>query len=285
MSYTQNELDGYVRNYIWSKPKVEENKSINGKNYTQYTCVLTDSTTSTNKTLTYYASEPADKENQISSLTDGMITNQVYQIKYKTDTEDGLDPKTIPGYEAALNEWKSEHPGKTDEQPFTHFYKDANGKYCFMTKEEFQQMTSETSQGDNNYVTHYSYSETPRTSEITVTGRVEQSDSGRLSSITIDNAENTPENLKDKTFSITTTKVENEDAYEEAFNEYEYQKALYEQQIQEINAQTEIIQKQDQKLELRLKQLETEQSAISTEMDSVKNVIKGNVEKTFNTFG
>ena len=57
------------------------------------------------------------------------------------------------------------------------------------------------------------------------------------------------------------------------------------EKIQEINAQTEIIQKQDQKLELRLQQLETEQKAIATEMESVENVIKDNVEKTFNTFG
>ena len=136
-----------------------------------------------------------------------------------------------------------------------------------------------------DYVTHYSYSETPRTSEITVTGRIEQTDSGRLSSITIGSDENTPQNIKGETFSITTSKIEDEAGYEDAFNEYEYEKALYDQQIQEINAKTEIVQKQDQKLELRLQQLETEQKAISTEMESVENVIKDNVEKTFNTFG
>ena len=37
-------------------------------------------------------------------------------------------------------------------------------------------------------------------------------------------------------------------------------------------------------LELQIQQLDTEQNAIATEMDSVKKVIEDNVEKTFNTF-
>ena len=80
------------------------------------------------------------------------------------------------------------------------------------------------------------------------------------------------------------TQVQDKEAYEDAFNDYEYQKALYDQTISEINAQTEIVQRQDQKLELRLEQLDTEQSAIKTEMDAVTKVIDDNIEKTFKTF-
>jgi hypothetical protein len=36
---------------------------------------------------------------------------------------------------------------------------------------------------------------------------------------------------------------------------------------------------------LRLKQLDTEQSAISTELDAVKKVIEKNTESSFKTFG
>lgn len=43
------------------------------------------------------------------------------------------------------------------------------------------------------------------------------------------------------------------------------------------------IQAQDKKLELQIDQLETDRNAIQTEIDSVKNVIKDNVEKTFNS--
>ena len=47
----------------------------------------------------------------------------------------------------------------------------------------------------------------------------------------------------------------------------------------------EIIQGQDKDLELRLKQLDTEQNAIQTEMDAVTKVIEKNTESTFKTFG
>ena len=44
------------------------------------------------------------------------------------------------------------------------------------------------------------------------------------------------------------------------------------------------VQKQDKLLEMRLKQLETERNAIQTEMDSVSDVVKKNIESSFNTF-
>ena len=64
----------------------------------------------------------------------------------------------------------------------------------------------------------------------------------------------------------------------------DYEKEVYEKTIADINAKTSIIQQEDRTLELRLKQLDTEQNALKTEMDAVKKVIKDNVEKTFKTF-
>jgi len=68
-------------------------------------------------------------------------------------------------------------------------------------------------------------------------------------------------------------------------NEYEHEKYLYDQAIQDINAKIEIVQAEDKNLELRLKQLDTEQDAIQTEMDAVSKVIEKNTESTFKTFG
>ena len=68
-------------------------------------------------------------------------------------------------------------------------------------------------------------------------------------------------------------------------NQYEYDKYTYDQSIQDINSKIEIVQAEDKNLELRLKQLDTEQDAISTEMDSVSKVIEKNVESSFKTFG
>ena len=83
---------------------------------------------------------------------------------------------------------------------------------------------------------------------------------------------------------ITATTVKDDIAYEDAYAEYEYQTYLYQQKMEEINAQTSIIQAQDKKLELRLKQLDTEQNAVSTEMDNITNLIDKSIETTFKVF-
>ena len=83
---------------------------------------------------------------------------------------------------------------------------------------------------------------------------------------------------------MTTTSESDDVRYNDAMNQYYYDKAKYDQEIQEINAKIEIIQVQDKNLELKLKQLDTEQNAIQTEMDAVKKVISKNVESSFKTF-
>lgn len=85
-------------------------------------------------------------------------------------------------------------------------------------------------------------------------------------------------------YSLNTETVTDEAAYQDAMNEYNYKVQQYEKTIADINAKTSIIQQEDRTLELRLKQLDTEQNALSTEMDAVKKVISDNVEKTFKTF-
>ena len=57
-------------------------------------------------------------------------------------------------------------------------------------------------------------------------------------------------------------------------NEYRYKVQQYEKTIADINAKTSIIQQEDRTLELRLKQLDTEQNALSTEMEAVKKLSK-----------
>ena len=83
---------------------------------------------------------------------------------------------------------------------------------------------------------------------------------------------------------VEAVTVQDTAAYEEAYNQYTYETYLYQQQLEEINAQTSIIQAQDKKLELRLKQLDTEQSAISTELESLDSLIGKNVENSFKVF-
>ena len=83
---------------------------------------------------------------------------------------------------------------------------------------------------------------------------------------------------------LTMTEVQDTTGYDTAMNEYYYKKAVYDKTIEDINSKTKIIQQQDRTLELRLRQLDTEQNALKTEMEAVKKVIEDNVNSTFKTF-
>lgn len=86
------------------------------------------------------------------------------------------------------------------------------------------------------------------------------------------------------TYTLNMETVTDEAAYQDAMNQYYYDNAVYDKMVQDINAKTSLIQQEDLQLELRLKQLDTEQSALSTEMEAVKKVVDDNVESSFKTF-
>ena len=86
------------------------------------------------------------------------------------------------------------------------------------------------------------------------------------------------------TYALNTETITDENAYQDAMNQYNYDMQVYEKAIADINAKTEKIQEQDRTLELRLRQLDTEQEALQTEMEAVKKVIEKNIESTFKTF-
>ena len=52
----------------------------------------------------------------------------------------------------------------------------------------------------------------------------------------------------------------------------------------EYNAATQKINNKEKKLDQQLKTMDTEHSALQTEQDSVKSLIKDNVDKSFNLF-
>ena len=105
--------------------------------------------------------------------------------------------------------------------------------------------------------------------------QIEFDNSGRISTMT---------DADGKTYTMTTSTITDEDAYEDAYNQYTYDQYVYDQTQNEINANVEILQAQDKNLELRLSQLNTEHSAIQTEMDAVNKVLSKNIETSFKTF-
>ena len=117
--------------------------------------------------------------------------------------------------------------------------------------------------------------------------KIEKDSSGRYINLTMPqhDKDGTKVEGTDVTYALTTSTVTDQEKYEDAMNQYEFDKYQYDQAIQEINAKIEIIQTEDKNLELRLKQLDTEQKAISTELESVGSVIQKNTESSFKTFG
>lgn len=105
---------------------------------------------------------------------------------------------------------------------------------------------------------------------------IEFDPSGRATTINFENST--------AKYTIETETITDQAAYQDAMNQYEYNKQLYEKAVEDINAKTKIIQEEDRTLELRLKQLDTEQDALQTEMEAVAKVIEKNVENTFKTF-
>lgn len=104
---------------------------------------------------------------------------------------------------------------------------------------------------------------------------------GRYESITVLDEDGNPTGT---TYTLTQQTVQDDEAYDAAMATYTAQKAIYDKQVADINAETTVIQQQDKTLELHLDQLDTEQQAIQTEMDAVKKVIDKNIEETFKTF-
>lgn len=94
----------------------------------------------------------------------------------------------------------------------------------------------------------------------------------------------TDESGQKHNYSLTQASEADDPAYEAAMNQYNYNKILYDKEVEDINAKTKDLQAQDRTLELRLKQLDTEQETLQTELDSVKKVIDKNIENVFKTF-
>ena len=154
------------------------------------------------------------------------------------------------------------------------------------------QLTDPSTQYDTNgnsqsQINCYTIGNATRTTEVKmVDAKVEKDSTGRYINLVLYDKDPTDTTAKvTGNYALTTSTVTDQAAYEDAMNQYEFDKAKYDQTIQEINAKIEIVQAEDKNLELRLKQLDTEQDAISTEMDAVQKVIEKNTESSFKTFG
>ena len=285
LSYFEEEIKGKSTNYYaGARTKVKEgaeytntqNNEDNG--YSIYKLNFSSTAASGNSYTTSviydeHGLSPYSNKNDKTSLK--IESNHLYSID--KDNKDAFS-----GY----NEWyaslSKEEKADIDANG-CYFYQDSNKKNYFISPSQFAILNKDEQEKDQTVVIGSSYGiEHEYTTPVVAV--LDTSSSGRYSYIHIADDESYPATLRNQSFSISTTQEMDKEAYDDAYNDYEYEKTKYEKSISDINAQTEIIQNEDQQLELRLQQLNTEQDAISTEMDSVSKVIEDNVEKTFKVF-
>ena len=218
-----------------------------------------------------------DKDGNIPSAYEKEGTNDVLKVAvnqiYAIDTTKENQPD---GYEECHN--------TTDGQNIAYFYQDKAGKNHFLTADDLNRLLNNKEGNEDDafsFMSTYTYSQEMTTQ---VKAFLETSSNNRMTSITIEEND-AYGNLSGMTFSLSAVQETDEAGYEQAMNDYEYEKAMYEKAISDINSKTETVQAKDQSLELKIQQLDTEQNAIATEMESVTKIIDDNVQKTFNVFG
>ena len=137
---------------------------------------------------------------------------------------------------------------------------------------------------DNNVGWAVSYTYSPKgeyqTYQSFEHAKLNFNEKGLMTSIALPgNAETT--NGSYITYQLEPVQETDEDAYNQAYNQYLKDQADYDKAMREIDAQTEKLNKEDKDLELRLQRLNTEYNALKTEMDSIDQNIKDTIEKTF----
>ena len=229
-----------------------------------------DGTTGTNNTYKIGANTLYKLGSDVDDRTDDAYINSL-----STDQK----TKLLEEEEAYLALLQDMH-GNTEDYYVRYVENTATGEHeavFYNSKDVENAIYSDETNNSQSFIAAYKLGSADRTEEIKgLDGcTLEQDSTGRYINLT----------MEGKTYSLSTNTVTDQKAYDDAMNQYEYDKAIYDQSIDEINAKIEIIQAEDKNLELRLKQLDTEHNAVQNEKDAVSKVIEKSVESGFKTFG
>ncbi len=234
-----------------------------------------------------------DANNSYSYLNIKMGTEK---YTYDSTNEEESDIKKIEVTEANYDEIITKYTGleeymKKNKFNSGTFYMFVRNNMPYFTSDADLNATSfEHNEDEDTYNYHGNYSfdyqsNKSVTHNAQVIAAIGKASSGRLTTIDIIETEDEKaQALKGNVYSIRTSADDNEEAYEDAMNQYNYNQAIYEKEVERINLKTKLLQKEDRSLELQLNQLDTEQNAIKTEMESVSKVIEDTIQKVFKTY-
>ncbi len=214
--------------------------------------------------------------------------NTGYTIGGKTAYELTTDIVTQDEYDGYVLAIENAGLKKPNGEPYTvndfYVYFDDNQNIHFALKSEVERATV----GSNNTCITYDYIANGQFTKNVPYDKCKLTfdpASGRITSIDIPSTyDENNEPLSYTTIDVEAKTVTDDAAYQDAYNEYEYQQYLYDKKQQEINAQTSIIQAEDRNLELKLQRLDNERTQITTEIEAVDKVINDNIEASYKTF-
>ena len=168
-----------------------------------------------------------------------------------------------------------------------YMYFNDKGEACFVLK-------SDADDSNDNAVTYKYLANGDYVKRTTYDNCKLQFDptSGRITSVsipnykTVTNDDGTTEDViaSYTTMEVAATTISDDAAYEDAYNQYEYAKYMYDKKQQEVNAQTEIIQQMDRNLQLKLQRLDNEREQITNEIEALDKVISENIQGSYKTF-
>lgn len=237
----------------------------------------------------YIPDDGKDVNKQRYVLSYAQIPNEKTFNEYNDDTnkhksmifryEKGGDKDFYYSYKASSGNDYTVVDSKYEES-FINAGLEMNDYYQYEASSGIRFVKREDVEGNLNNqsrtITTFAVSTIDVTKKNTLSGAtVEFDSSGRISSITDEEG---------NTYTMTASTETDNQAYDDAYNQYEYNQYVYDQKQTEINANIEILQAQDKSLELRLSTLDTQHSAIQTELEAVKKVMSKNIDNSFKTF-
>ncbi len=178
-------------------------------------------------------------------------------------------------YDAAVESLKHSFPDVVDVASEFYVYVE-DGEYKFIQTKDTTGITDDKTK----YASVYKQSTGTYSEQKSYEGcQIEFDNDGKINTVYL-----TMDDGKSYAVKMSAETVTDQEAYEDAFNQYEYAKYKYDKEQQEINVKTSIIQAEDKNLELKLTRLDNERNAVNTEIEAVKKVVDDNIQKSFKTF-
>ena len=248
--------------------------------------VLSDGSYILDNSKTYYLKDNSSQLTMDLSSTEYTVAGHSVMTLAEANNSGYITGEQLDAYRKAIehaNLYDAAGQKYTEDDFYIYFNDD--GKACFVLKNEVHTQADKTGgQGQvsvYNYISNGQFVNSRQETDCKLTF---DPSSGRIISIDVPNRDNDNNILGYTRVNLSAKTVTDTLAYDQAMAEYEYAQYEYDVEQQKINAKTELIQRQDRELELKLTRLDTQRKQITTELEAIKEVIKKNIDNSYKTF-